>query len=283
MRHFDYFVIRYWNRLKLKLTYRSQHKREDITIVIGVKNRCDYRLVNAFKSLRNQTYNQDLISIVLVDYDSDEGLVDRYKTMCETYRVCYIRIDNKPVWNKSHCLNIAIKNVDTKYLCSSDVDVFFEKNYISECIKELQARPLQVLISDFYNTPEGLIDAEVDVVNDYEAYKQACNFQYTGIGFNGTLNVGINLALTDFYKMIHGYDEYYILWGSEDRDLIKRLALLGLKVKNISGKTSWIHQCHEKQEGVNKHANAKEQIAVNRRYLHENHSVIRNRKGWGNI
>ena len=186
MRYQDYFFNRYINRLKIRtIDIDSSSSKEDITIVIGVKNRCDYRIINALKSLRNQDYDNRLINIVVVDYESSRDMIKKYEEICSRFDATYLRIENKPIWNKSHCLNIAIRQVSTKYLCSSDVDVFFEKNYISECVRTLQKDPYQVLISNFYNTPNGLITGEIDVVSDYLAIKKLCGFQVTELGLSG--------------------------------------------------------------------------------------------------
>ena len=71
------------------------------------------------------------------------------------------------------------------------------------------------------------------------------------------------------------------MWGSEDFDLIKRFFLMGLDVIDMSPVTSWIHQWHEKHEGVNTISDIKEQIAKNKSYMDKTHSIIRNNNGWG--
>lgn len=282
MRYRDYFFMRYINRILTKKNFLKTNRLiEDITIVLAVRNRCDYRLVNALKSIRNQKYDEQLIKIMLVDYDSETWMIDKYKEICQAFDVEYIRANNKPVWNKSHCLNIAIKNVTSKYICSSDVDVIFENNYFVECVKELKISPFQVLISDFYNSNKGEITGEIDLPEKYYDIKKNCGFQNTKMGISGSLNPGVNFSFSCFYKAINGYDENYIMWGSEDFDLIKRFFLMGLKVKDISHMTSWIHQWHEKHEGVNTISNIKEQISKNKDYMNNTHSIVRNNNGWG--
>lgn len=195
----------------------------------------------------------------------------------------YLRVEGRPIWSRSRCLNIGIKLSNTKYICTSDVDIIFERNYFSECIKELQRNRYQVMISKFYNTPNGLIVDEFDVSNDYLSVKKSCVFQATEMGLSGALTPGVNVSLSCFYKEIHGYDEFYAWWGSEDYDLIKRFFLMGLNVKDISKKTSWIHQSHEKHENIKVHANYKDKVRENKQYLLTHHTIIRNLEGWGSI
>ncbi|MBW2977309.1 glycosyltransferase [Candidatus Woesearchaeota archaeon] len=254
-------------------------KKEDIAIIIGVKNRFDYRIINALKSIRNQNYNQDLIKIILVDYDSKKELISKYKGLCEKYNAIYIRVNNKSLWNRSHCLNIGIKRAKTKYILTSDVDMIFERNYIKESIKELKKDLHQIILSNHFDSQKNNINQKTDIIRDYNKIKSKCKLRPTGLE---CISLSINLTLTYFYHKIRGYDEWYKLWGAEDTDLIKRFKLFGLKIKDISYKTSFLHQWHPEFEGV-KNRNLKRQIEKNREYLRNNNLIVRNKEGWGKI
>jgi cellulose synthase/poly-beta-1,6-N-acetylglucosamine synthase-like glycosyltransferase len=131
IRFLDYIVTRNINKILLHLTPLPKYSKNDINVVIAVKNRGDRKRVeNAFKSIRNQDYSQNLIKITLVDYDSNKIVIPRLKKLCELYNVEYIRVENKPVWCKSHALNIAIKKAKTKYILSTDIDIIFREDYI---------------------------------------------------------------------------------------------------------------------------------------------------------
>lgn len=249
-------------------------KKEDITVVIAVKNRCDYRLVNALQSIRNQEYDQRLIKIILVDYDSDKELIPRYEEICRKYRSRYIRVDDKEIWNKPHALNIGIREVKTKYLLSSDVDIIFEKNYIKEAIRELKRNPFQVILARCLDLPKDSIK-EREFNKLKESARKRFDFDY--------LSPGINLTYTYFYHKIRGYDEWYQLWRGLDDDLIKRFELLGLSAKEISSKTCYLHQWHPKFDGRRKESkkHIEQQIKKNRDYFESNNSIVRNKKGWG--
>jgi glycosyltransferase involved in cell wall biosynthesis len=56
---------------------------------------------------------------------------------------------------------------------------------------------------------------------------------------------GCNIALwRDDYERINGFDENYVGWGLEDRDLQKRLGLIGLRFRSIVLATAACHLWH---------------------------------------
>jgi len=260
-------------------SFQSESQKDDITAIVSVKNRCDYRLVNALKSIRLQDYDQKLIRIVVVDYESKKDLILRYMKICKRFDAEYLRIENTGIWCKGHALNVAIKRAETKYILSTDVDMVFEGNYISKGIGELRKDPRQILISKFWCSQKGDITGMVDVAKDYPMLKKASKLVSSEFG---DLNPGINMGLARFYREIRGYDESYKLWGFEDNDLVKRFGLLGLKVKDISGEASFIHQWHPMFEGLEGHDHQKQRMK-NLEYFRKNNSIKRNPEGWGKI
>jgi glycosyltransferase involved in cell wall biosynthesis len=270
MRFIDYVFLKNINKLLLRLKALPKYDQEDITVVIAVRDRFDYRIINAFKSIRNQDYPHDLIKLVLVDYGSKKELIPSYEKLCKEYDAEYIRIDNRSIWCKSHALNIVIKQAKTKYILSTDADIMFENNYIKEAVKELQRNPYQVILSKCLDVPK-------TAIKDYDFYelKKIATFRFKG----SYLSSGINIALTYFYHRIRGYDERYVLWGGEDDDLIKRFKLLGLKSTNMSKQISYVHLWHPKYQGAKNY----QQIETNEKYLRNNHSIFRNKDGWGEI
>lgn len=264
--------LRYLHLLELFLSRSILKAENDITIIIPVKNRFDYRIKNALKSIRNQDYDPNLIKIVVVDYDSNKELIQKYSSLCEQYNADYLRIEDKPVWCKSHALNIAIKRAKTKYILCTDVDVIFEKDYIKEAIKELKKNYFQVLLSHCFDLPKG----SEDLINKLE-FKRLKSMSKVR-KWEGS--PGICLTLTYFFHRIKGYDEEYKLWGREDDDLLKRFELYGLTIKNIKDNAVYLHQWHPKYEGIKIN---KKQINKNEQHFSENNSIIRNKEGWGEI
>ncbi len=267
------------NRKLEKIRIKGDVEKENISVVIGVRNRLDYRLENALKSIRNQDYFQDMIEIILVDYGSDISFVEKFKKLCNRFDADYIRVDNVNVWNRSHALNIGIKKCNTKYVLCSDVDIIFEKNYFYECLKELQRDSMQIVWRDMLDLFERDISEGFDVVKGYDFLKKKSVLRAKIEKSNYSFGLGIIFTLKKHFFEIRGYDEYYTYWGCEDDDIAKRFKMCGLKFKNISDRASYLHQWHPKYEGLDE---KKENIIKrNRNYFKRINSVLRNESGWG--
>lgn len=278
---------------RIKLTKKIKNELDglpdDITIMIAVKGRLGYRLINNLKSIREQSYPQSLIKIIIVDYDNSEEDSSWLREISKKYDVNLISVSNKPVWNKSHCFNVAIRSVDTKYVMANDADMIISQNYISEAIKKLKKNPLGLILNVMLDLPQDvekyLIDCsqenrEIDL--NYLKNCASIRRTYTQINEDEEVHIAIFVTFAFFLKMIHGYDEFYKYWGSEDNDMYRRLCYFGLKTVDISDTAFYMHQWHEKYEGV-QHEGLREIIKRNSEYFYNNHSIIRNGNKWGEV
>lgn len=251
VRLFSYFENIFHKRRILSdfRDYCTALNRDDVTVVIGVRNRFDYRLVNSLQSIRNQDYPQELIRIVLVDYDSEQTYIKCYAEVSSRFNVDYIHVDNKAIWNRAEALNIGIKNVKTKFVLTSDIDIIFQRNYIRTGVCELSQNFFQIILANVLDTKEGDITDVINIDARFCEIKKVavCRASQDSKELWGT---GINMGITFFYQQIGGYDQRYLLWGGEDDDLMKRFNMLGLKLTNISNKSSFLHQWHRQYEGV---------------------------------
>jgi len=268
----DAYMKRPVNRLRLRFLKLPEYEKEDITVILPVRDRCGQRIKHTCESIRTQDYPQDLIQTVLIDHGSRKDCIPEFRALCAQYDIDYIRVDGRPVWSRSYCSNIGIKRAETKYLLTSDVDIIFEKNYIREAVRELKRNPFRIIVCRCLDLPEN-----VQCENrSFEELRDEATPRLEGACY------GINAGLTFLYQKIRGYDEFYRLWGAADDDLIKRFALLGLKIKDITGVSSYIHQWHPRHEDVQTEG-YEEQFETNTKHLVTTHSIIRNRDGWGEI
>jgi predicted glycosyltransferase involved in capsule biosynthesis len=266
---------RAWLKNRLKAL---SNEPDSITIAIGIRNRSDYRLRNALWSLANQDYPKDLVKIVVVDYGSSDDHKERTIEICNRFDAKVMFLAAPAGWNRSKCLNFAIKQVKTKYFLSSDVDMIYQENYLRELMQKLKENPLSVVCSRMMDLPEKSIDVMRTLAekNLPVPYQDLINMT-TSRGA-GDSNASINCSYTLFYQYIRGYDEFYQGWGSEDNDLMKRFISLGLDICSIAQKATYLHQWHPKGEGI---ADFDEAAQRNREYCEKNNTIIRNKLQWG--
>ena len=255
---------------------------DDVTVVIAVRNRCDYRLINALSSIRAQTHPGGLVHILVVDYGSEPACELLTAALCQAHGAEYVRVDGAPVWSCSRSLNVGVRRASTKYLMTSDADIVFSRQYLSDSIAALRESPLSVVYSPMLDLSKKLIEvvkraADLGKDLDLEQWKECCSRR-----FGWAFHPSIAFTFTAFYQCIRGYDEFYEVYGSEDDDLMRRFNYLGLQPKILDAGSFYMHQWHTKFEGVpgGKHNN---QIQRNRTYFGRMHSIVRNNYGWGHL
>lgn len=262
-------------------------KPDDITVMICIKGRLDYRIENNLKSIRAQTYPQNLIKIIIVDYDNNKDDATKLQQLSKRYDVNLIRVDNRPIWNKSKAFNIAIKHVSTKFLMANDADMIISPNFLAETINSLKDNPFSLVLGAMLDLPEEMettlkkyikddLDPDTELLREHTKLRKT----YEQSNDDEIKHIAIYATYTFFLKKINGYDEFYEYWGWEDHDMYRRLCYLGLKTINIFDKAFYMHQWHEKFEGV-KHDGLREIIETNRNYFYSNHSIVRNNCDWG--
>ncbi|MEN8131038.1 MAG: glycosyltransferase [Pseudomonadota bacterium] len=265
----------------MRATLRNEISRpNDVTVVLGVRNRCDYRLTNALRSIRAQAYPADRVQINVVDYGSTPRVGRKVIEVCEYHGARYLRVNDAPVWSRSHCLNIGIKLAETKFLLTSDVDIVFSPNYLAEAVHLLAESPASVVYSAMRDLPEESAEkleraADTGENLQFHDWAERCNPRY-GRDFHPS----IGMTYTALFQLIRGYDEYYKVWGFEDDDLFRRFRYMGLKPRTMGMNSFYLHQWHLKLEGVLDQEDVL-QIQKNRVYFGKHHSILRNDRNWG--
>jgi hypothetical protein len=252
----------------------------DVTVLIGVRNRSDHRLVNALRSIRDQTHPAEWVHPVVVDYGSDTAHAQRTLEVCRDFDVECVRVEIGGMWSRSRCLNVGIRPATTKYLLTSDVDVVFSDRYLADAVEALRGSPFSVVGAPMLDLPEESVEhfrrsAETGEALDLEYWKERSS-RRLDIDFHPS----IGMTSTAFYQLIRGYDEYFEGWGAEDRDLMRRLWYLGLSPQPVGSTSFYLHQWHPKFEDVSGGEDAPV-IKENHRYLEHHHTILRNDDDWG--
>ena len=255
-------------------------RADDITVVIGTRNRADYRLENALRSIRSQTYPADLIRVVVVDYGSDPDCAARAAGLCRKYGAKYVRVDGVQIWSRSRCLNIGIRQADTKFLLSSDADIVFPPDYLSSCVEMLRAAPTSIVGSVMLDLPEHAAAVLEDSARtgdelQFDSWKQWCRPRH-----DHAIHPSICATYTAFFQVIRGYDEFYEVWGNEDEDLYRRFRYLGLKPRPLGHGSFYMHQWHPESARGRDGKNA-DRVRRNQLYVARARSLLRNDVNWG--
>lgn len=223
-----------------------------ITVVMVIKNRDRIRAEKCINSLLDQTYP---CKIIIVDY----GSTDRYwypDVFYKDPRITLILVkQNTEIFNKCRALNIGLKQVTTKYVLSSDIDIIFDSNFIEEVVKALITKPKSIVLCQ-------KVDLDKDGV-EIEFHEPSASGSCIGIE-------------SDWIDKVHGYDETYTYWGREDNDLVDRAVADGYEVVWITNKTKMWHQWHL--------PSSRETIYENDWYYRiPSKPIERNPNGWGEI
>jgi hypothetical protein len=263
-----------------------------IAVIIPIRDRYDYRVENAIRSVRGQSggvVGKDgivmPIEIMLVDYGSKETHKEEFERLVADYSLTGIWTGIEGPWNKSHCLNIALKRTNAEYVQVCDVDIIFAPDYFEVFTKEISLNPKQMLYCNMLDLEEGEVAGLIDYPAEYARLKNKAEYRgkKPGMGEKSALGSSILFVCRDYFFSVGGYDERYELWGDEDWDILKRFELMGVALTNMSHATSHLHQWHPRFENVGTVEGFEEKVKDNRRYFLENNSVVRNAGKWGEL
>lgn len=266
--------------LRRRLHRVTEGQPDDVTVIVAHRNRADYRLRNALRSIQEQAYPAGGIRILVVDYGSDPQQLERLLAIAEPLAVECLPVRGQGNWNRAHCLNIGIKRAQTKFVMVTDVDVMLARNYLAEAIAALHRDPLSAVFAPCVHLPEscaGHLEAASLSPGwlDLEALKLLGRIK-TADAFSP----GMVATYTHFLHEIRGYDEFYHTYGAEDSDVAQRFLSLGLRHVSIADRTFYLHQWHVKFEGVRSDS-LQQTIQRNVQHFKSTHSIKRNAAGWG--
>jgi len=253
---------------------------DDVTVLIGLRNRSDHRLVNALRTIRGQTFPAELVHPMVVDYGSTALNAHRAVDVCRQYGAEYVPVEAEGSWSRARCLNIGIRLAATKFLLTSDVDMVFSPRYLADAVEAIGDSPFSVICAPMRDLPEESTEAFRRSAETGDALELEYWKERSSPRFNGRFHPSLGMTYTAFYQLIGGYDEYYEVWGAEDEDLMKRLRALGLSPQPLRSESFYLHQWHPKFEGVDGGENSPA-IKQNHTYFRQQHTILRNEDNWG--
>lgn len=186
------------------------------------------------KSLDSLSVQEDMdFSVHFVDYGSEKQLANQVQELLQSYAFVtytYYNTVCKP-WNKALALNAVIKSLSDGFVFVSDVDMFYNPNFVkvlkSYCASNtayyFKVGFLNQLQTEQFKT---IADVNIERYSDHHA-------------------TGMTLVSVQNAQSIRGFDEKFYLWGAEDTDFHNRLKNQGVAVTFVDQPIHMVHMWHE--------------------------------------
>ena len=212
-----------------------------ISAVIPLRNRTGIRLENCLRSLRWQKLPAPAeLEIVLSDFGSDPEHASSIETLAKKYDARVVRTRTAETWNRSRALNVALRSVRSPISFCTDADMLFEGSFVPTILDELRNAPGRALVLCRCRDLPDLGPERPFEERDYPELKAQATMRVAmGTG-------ACQATSTDWFNSVGGYDEKYVYWGFEDKDMVHRAAKAGLELHWIHERTSMLHQWHPK-------------------------------------
>ena len=206
-----------------------------VDFVISVRDRENERVQRCINSLKSKLTG----NIIVVDYGSKQPVKVKG---CKIIRV---KNKNTKVWNKSHALNIGIKECTNEFIATIDCDICLGKKFLSKCRSYLKQN------SFVYSRFVRRIVGEVFDWNVSEKKIESISTDWLGKN-QGSAHLavgGIQIFPKWWIDEVRGYDENLIYWGGIDNDIHERAMRTGLIIIDLN--EIIFHQEHEKIKEYN--------------------------------
>jgi len=238
-----------------------------VSIVYCYRDRDLERVKLSLDSLGAQTNKN--FKVYFVDYGSATKLASQVRSVVTEYDfVTYIYSDTRYMpWNRSHSLNIGLKEADTPYVFTADIDMIFVAGFV-EALFRIASTNSATFFKVAYLKKKANLKSE-NLIGQVESY-------------SADNALGLSLIPAANLKEINGYDEFYCFWGREDNDICNRLKQMDIKVQFHSE----ILMYHIYHEPANTNAVLPEKwLQFQNDYLHDTSKpLFRNSQNqWGNV
>lgn len=205
----------------------------EISVVFGYRNRDIARVKRCMDSLKNQTFSD--FEVIFIDYGSDESFVRQVRPLIDRYAFAhyyYLYTAGYP-WNRSHALNVGIRLSTSEYILIGDIDLIYSPESIAGLMA--LAAPGRIVFGSMFFLPRS-----------FTAWQRVFTLPLSKFKDSGDEPIGaIYLVHRPELESINGFDEYYCFWGVEDRDVDRRMRLIGaLPVQLDKYRYPIYHQWH---------------------------------------
>ena len=242
-----------------------------LSIIVGYRDRDASRVERFIRSLDNQTYRD--FELIFVDYGSKNVFSLQVERLCSEYPFCrYVYNHTEGMfWNRSHALNSGIRRAQGEYIVCTDIDMIFAENVLAITLDRISDH--EQWFCPVHLAPESFTEYETIVANP-----PSCKVtKKSGKG-------GFHLAPKRGFEAIRGFDEFYRIWGVEDRDCAMRLENSGLHTNWFDpAEVKIYHQWHPSSLLSNSYFPKWWWDEMSVHYSFSRNYVKRNNREWGKV
>jgi len=204
-------------------------KKPKLTVVSPNKNRMKVGSPATELFLKSLQWQDDKnFEVIIVDGMSDNN--KELKKYLESYngdiniKVITRKVEADP-FPKCLLNNIGIRNSETDYVMTTDVDIAFGREFMTGLMGQLQLNIFSESRALYWKPgiANKIYQGEVDLYNDIDSCKIGRIKKRTTPGACQCMHI-------EQWNKLRGYDESYVGWGSEDMDLYKRALKMNLQV-----------------------------------------------------
>jgi len=187
-----------------------------VSVIITTKNE-EANIENCLKSIKEQSYPQNLIEIIVVDNNS----TDKTKQIAESFRERFTSL-NLQVFNwgpeRSAQRNFGVEKSSGEYFLYLDADMILHKDVIKDCVSRVIPAEAGIQSKDIV----GLYISEI--VMGERFWSKVRRFERSF--YDGTVIDCARFIQKEAFQKVGGFDE--ALTGPEDWDLDKKLRNIGV-------------------------------------------------------
>lgn len=239
-----------------------------IDFIIPVRDRSNIVIRNCINSLKSDITGK----IIIVDYGSEEPVYIYQQ------EVVHIPREKYSIWNKSHALNIGIRQSENEYIGAVDADTIVSPTFFDK-------------VKEVVNLNTFIIATNIRRIASFINYKTSLAsstvWAETNTRYKGAIG-GIQIYPREWAIKYKGYDESLIYWGGPDTymfELAKRTGLTIIDLDEII-----LHQEHILKKEFQLKDRAEQEIARKARIgrtaeiLRKIHKLeLTNSENWGKV
>lgn len=247
----------------------------DVTVIVPFRNRGMSRLKRAIDSLAGAAPGLSL-QVIVSDFGSDDP--EAVQSVCTVVGAEWLRTESDH-WNKSVCVNRALRISRGKYVQIHDVDMIWTPGSLTAHVQAVESKPYSFVNSQVWDLPEDLTEYALETSTpDWDLLRERA-VSHSRWGH------GLVLAPTSALLQIGGLDERMHTYGGEDLDLTKRLMKAGLRQEWVGHRGDELFHIWHKRipSAATSDKRIAEAIQRNRDLYYQDDTIIRNVIGRGTI